>query len=104
MTAHIVAVKCIEEASYERHMQRHAGRLNEDPVKEVACMTYIADKGGLPHVLALEGVYADDHTVFCVLQGRTRVIVESLTVPGMFDMISEQKRVLDEANAPSHCL
>mmetsp|Transcript_4594 Transcript_4594/g.13538 ORF Transcript_4594/g.13538 Transcript_4594/m.13538 type:complete len:467 (+) Transcript_4594:231-1631(+) len=62
-----VAVKCIERPKYQQHMQRHGGRLNEDPIKEVATMEFIARRGGAPHVLPLLGCYADADTVYVVL-------------------------------------
>ena len=62
-----VAIKCIERPKYEAHVARHRGRLNEDPIKEVAVMQHVSRSGGAPHVLSVLGCYADDETVYVVL-------------------------------------
>ncbi|KAH8057569.1 serine/threonine kinase [Aureococcus anophagefferens] len=62
-----VAIKCIERAKYEQHMARHAGRLNEDPIKEVAVMNYVASAGGARYVLPMLGCYADEASVYVVM-------------------------------------
>mmetsp|Transcript_29823 Transcript_29823/g.96212 ORF Transcript_29823/g.96212 Transcript_29823/m.96212 type:complete len:592 (-) Transcript_29823:571-2346(-) len=62
-----VAIKCIERPKYEAHVSRHRGRLNEDPIKEVAVMQHVSRAGGAPHVLSVLGCYADDETVYVVL-------------------------------------
>lgn len=66
-TGTLVAIKCIERTKYERMVESHAGRLNEDPIKEVAVMQFIATRGGARHVLGLVGCFADDQTVYVVL-------------------------------------
>lgn len=62
-----VAVKCIERTKYEQHVARHRGQLNEDPIKEVAVMEFIAQEGGAPYVLPLLATYADEQTVYVIL-------------------------------------
>ena len=62
-----VAIKCIERTKYEQHCARHAGRLNEDPIKEVAVMNYVARAGGAAYVLPMLGCYADDQAVYVIM-------------------------------------
>jgi len=62
-----VAVKCIERGKYEQHVARHRGRLNEDPIKEVAVMEFMARQGGAPYCLPLLGCYADESAVYVIL-------------------------------------
>ena len=67
-----VAIKCIERRRYEAHVRQHTSadgsvQLNEDPIKEVAVMQYIAASGGAQHVLSLTACYATEETVYVVL-------------------------------------
>mmetsp|Transcript_21736 Transcript_21736/g.33389 ORF Transcript_21736/g.33389 Transcript_21736/m.33389 type:complete len:513 (-) Transcript_21736:474-2012(-) len=62
-----VAIKCIERSKYEAHVERHRGRLNEDPIKEIAVMQHVKCGGGAPYVLNMLGCYADANTIYVVL-------------------------------------
>eukprot|EP00635_Sarcinochrysidales_sp_CCMP3193_P014149 CAMPEP_0118912054 /NCGR_PEP_ID=MMETSP1166-20130328/13475_1 /TAXON_ID=1104430 /ORGANISM="Chrysoreinhardia sp, Strain CCMP3193" /LENGTH=565 /DNA_ID=CAMNT_0006851569 /DNA_START=121 /DNA_END=1814 /DNA_ORIENTATION=- len=65
-TSERVAIKQIDRATYERHVARRGGQLNEDPVKEVAAMQYVASRGGSDHVLPLVCCCADEESLFTV--------------------------------------
>lgn len=66
-TGRQVAIKCIERTKYEAHVARHRGRLNEDPIKEVAVMQHVESNGGARNVLGTLGCFGDDNTVFVVM-------------------------------------
>ena len=66
-TSERVAIKQIDRTTYERHVARRCGQLNEDPIKEVAALQYFASRGGSDHVLPLKCCCADDDSLFAVL-------------------------------------
>ena len=65
-TAERVAMKQMDRVTYERHVLRRRGVLNEDPVKEVAALQFLESRGGSDHVLPLQCCCANDETLFSV--------------------------------------